>query len=225
VPGFRIAFFCVILLLAPLSGAAADHRVQEVKRYSLSASEIYSPDSVPRPTYQFKLTMVYFTATTWRKETIFAAVKVAARILDQCGIKIQGAELHLLDAPTEFKYYLTPVSRELARIAPYPKPTVYFVKDSLQVERFDAEAIGKSNSLNRPELRDTIWVAFGAKDLGVSLAHELVHLLMNSGEHVDEPENLMREETTPRNIKLAATQCEKMRDEGSGNGLLKPVGR
>jgi len=225
VPGFRIVAFCVILSLAPLSGAAADYRVQEVKHYSLSASEIYSPDDELTPTYEFKLTMVYFTATAWRKETIFAAVKIAARILGQCGVKIQSAELHLLDAPTEFKYYFTPVSRELARIAPYPKPTLYFVKDSLQVERFDAEAIGKSNSLNRPELRDTIWVTFGAKDLGVSLAHELAHLLMNSGEHVDEPDNLMREETTPRNIKLVATQCNKIRDEGSGNGLLKPVGR
>ena len=224
--GTHIAPVCVILLLMLLPGAAAaDQRVQEVKNYSLSVVEMYSSENDARLIYKFNLAMVYFTATAWRKENIFDAVKTAARILGQCGIKIQSADLHLLDAPDGFKYYFVPVSREFVRIAPYPKPTVYFVKDTLQAERFDAEAIGRSNSMNRPELRDTVWVALGAKDLGVSLAHELAHLLMDSGEHVDEPENLMGEETTPRNIKLNAVQCDRMRKEGSENGLLKPVGR
>ena len=217
--------FVILLLLLLTAPAAADSPIYEVKSYSLDAAEIYAADNDAKPAYQISPTLVFFAATGWRKDKIFDAVKTAARILGQCGIEIKNAKLHLLDAPDKFKYYNTPVSKELARISPFPRPTVYFVKDTLQAERFDAEAIGRSNSRTRPELRHTIWIAFGARDVGISLAHELAHLLMNSGEHVDEPENLMRDETTPRNTGLNAAQCERMREEGSKNGLLKPVGR
>jgi hypothetical protein len=214
------------LLFALLQGGAgADSPVQEVESYSLGAAEIYSPGATAALTHQLSPALVFFTATSWRKESIFDAVKTAAGILGQCGIEIQSAELHLLAVPEKFQYYYVPVSRELARIAPFPKPTVYFVKDTLQTVGYDAEAIGKSNSRTRPELRDTVWIAYGARDLGVSLAHELAHLLMDSGEHVNEPENLMREESSPRSIKLDSAQCERMRDTGSENGLLKPVAR
>ncbi|HUL40628.1 MAG TPA: hypothetical protein VLV32_01795 [Burkholderiales bacterium] len=215
-----------ILMLALLQGAGwAENPVREVKSYSLGAAQIYTAGGFANAAYGFSPTLVFFASTGWRKKNIFDAVKTTAKILSQCGIEIQGAQLHLLDAPERFKYYDTPVSRELARLAPFPKPTVYFVKDTLQVERFDAEAIGRANSRTRPELRDTIWIAFGVRDLGISLAHELAHVLMNSGEHVDEPENLMRDETTPRNTKLDSAQCERMRREGGENGLLKPLHR
>lgn len=215
-----------ILLYALLQGAVwADSPVQEVESYSLGAAETYPAGANAMLTHQFSPALVFFTATGWRKESIFNAVKTAAGILGQCGIEIQSAELHLLDAPDKFKYYYVPVSRELARIAPFPKPTVYFVKDTLQAVGYDAEAIGKSNSSTRPELRDTVWIAYGARDLGVSLAHELAHLLMDSGEHVNDPENLMREESTPWSTKLNSAQCERMRDAGSENGLLKSVAR
>lgn len=214
----------VILLLALLHGTAGAHGpVREVKSYSLVTAEIYSTRDNAKPAYQFSPALVFFTATGWRKDEIFNAVKTAAEILGQCGIEIPSARLHLLDAPDKFKYYYVPVSRELARIAPFPKPTVYFVKDTLQAERFDAEAIGKSNSSTRPELRDTIWIALGARDLGFSLAHEFVHVLMDSGEHIDEPDNLMNEESSPHSRKLSAGQCQRMRTRGSENGLLRPV--
>ena len=225
-PGARAFAPSLIFLSVVLQNAAgADSRVQEVESYTLGAAEIYSAGSEAEFTYQLMPALVFFNGTRWQKEDIFDAVKTAAEILGQCGIEIQSAELHLLNTPDGFKYFFNPVSRELARIAPFPKPTVYFVKDTLQAERFDAEAIGKSNSRTRPELRDTVWIAFGAKDLGISLAHELAHVLMDSGEHLGEPENLMRDETTPQNTRLNSTQCERMRNQGSENGLLTPIAR
>ena len=62
----------------------------------------------------------------------------------------------------------------------------------------------------------------GARDLDVVLAHELAHVLMDSGEHSQEPGNLMREETTPGNTRLSGVQCTRLRDTATANGLLAP---
>jgi len=97
---------------------------------------------------------------------------------------------------------------------------VYFVRDTLQVEAFDAEAIGKQNSGSRPALRDTVWMAEETRDPGIALAHELAHVLMDSGEHLDRPGNLMRAETSPGNTDLTGQQCAAMVRAGVRNGLL-----
>ena len=55
-----------------------------------------------------------------------------------------------------------------------------------------------------------------------ALAHELAHVLMDSGEHTDEPGNLMRDETTPANTLLSVAQCARLRKNGVANGLLAP---
>ena len=101
-----------------------------------------------------------------------------------------------------------------------PRPAIYFVEDTLNRPAFDAEAIGRANSGNRPELADTIWVAAGTRDLHVALAHELFHVLEDSGAHSDEPNNLMRPETTPENTRLTDSQCAQMRATAERNGLL-----
>ena len=61
----------------------------------------------------------------------------------------------------------------------------------------------------RPELADTVWIAHGARDLPLALAHELVHLLSDSGEHSSAPGNLMLPETSPANVRLSGAQCER----------------
>ena len=58
----------------------------------------------------------------------------------------------------------------------------------------------------------------------VALAHaelRIVHVLSDSGEHSDEPGNLMRAETAPGNDTLTAAQCERLRSRGEANGLLR----
>jgi hypothetical protein len=46
---------------------------------------------------------------------------------------------------------------------------------------------------------------------------------MNSGEHVVVPENLMREDTAPRNTRLTQAQCARLRETATVNGLLQPA--
>ena len=73
----------------------------------------------------------------------------------------------------------------------------------------------------RPELADTVWMTAATRDAGVALAHELAHVLMDSGEHSDEPGNLMRDETSPTNTALSVTQCTRLRETALSNGLLQ----
>ncbi len=158
----------------------------------------------------------------WNDREVIAALRSAAKILAQCEIRITGAELLQITVPETHRHFDTPRSRELARALALPKPTLYFTAGTRQLPAFDAEAIGRSNSRSRPELRDTVWIARGARDLGQVIAHELAHVLMDSGGHDNSPGNLMAEETSPQNTQLNAAQCAQMRSTGTRNGLLRP---
>ncbi len=211
------------LLIASAARAEGETPVIKVVRdWFLAASDLpWSGASFA--THGLRLTLIVLRGTAWHSETILATTRNMALLLAQCGVRIVAAELRLIDAPPRFRYYLMPVSRELARLSPAPRPVIYFVADTLNRSAFDAEAIGRANSGNRPELADTIWVTAGTRDLHVALAHELVHVLMDSGAHSDESGNLMQSETTPENTRLTATQCVRMRAIAERNGLLMPL--
>jgi hypothetical protein len=172
--------------------------------------------------YALRLTLVHFAGGSWQAEEIVAAAAQATRILAQCGIASREPELLRVDVEARFRYFHTPTSRELARKLQPRTPAVYFADGTRQDPAFDAEAIGRGNSRTRPELQDTVWITRGARDPAIVLAHELAHVLMDSGEHSQEPGNLMRDETAPENTRLTDAQCARLRDAGQANGLLAP---
>ncbi len=92
--------------------------------------------------------------------------------------------------------------------------------DTLRAEPFDAEAFAPANSAAHPQLADTVWIMRGMRHPEVALAHELVHVLTNTGEHASQPGNLMREQTAPENTKLAPDQCRQILQSGAARGLL-----
>ena len=158
----------------------------------------------------------------WDDAEVITALRTAAKLLTQCEIRITGADLLRISVPDSHRYFDTPRSRELARALALPKPTLYFTAGTRQVPAFDAEAIGRGNSRTRPELKDTVWIARGARDLGLVIGHELTHVLMDSGAHDNTLGNLMAEQTSPQNTQLNAAQCAQMRSTGARNGLLRP---
>ena len=170
---------------------------------------------------KLQLTLAILEETGWEVARIQDAVRAAGVILAQCGIALESAELVRIRAPDHYRDFLTPVSRELARAVPLPRPSIWFVRDTRQRPAFDAEAIGRGNSRTRPELADTVWVTHATRDLGIAIAHELAHVLMDSGAHSDEPGNLMRDETDRGNTRLNPAQCDRMRDTAHTNGLLR----
>ena len=215
-PMTRMAGSCLALLIA-LSAAVNAQTVRVVSPQALPV-----PSTARGATHDLRLSLYGFAGTRWAAADIAAAVLEASSLLAQCGVALAGTDLRMLEAPRRFHFYATAVSRSLLRELTVPRPAIFFVEDTRNHPAFDAEAIGRGNAANRPELADTVWVAHGARDLGVALAHELAHLLSDSGAHSDTPGNLMRPDTAPGNHRLSGEQCRRMRERGAANGLLAP---
>lgn len=172
-------------------------------------------------THRLPITIVQIEGAGWTRERAIAAIREAATILAQCDVGIADVDWQSVTAPPRYLDFSTPVARELAKALPVRRPAMYLVRDTLSRPAFDAEAIGRGNSRTRPELADTVWITVGTPDLGIALAHELAHVLMDSGEHSADPGNLMRDETSAANTVLSAAQCERMRSTASKNRLLE----
>jgi hypothetical protein len=173
-----------------------------------------------QPRLTLPLTIVMIDGSGWTRERADSALREAAAILGQCGMALERAAFRVIEVPGNQMDFSTPVARELARAYPVARPTLYLVRDTKSRPAFEAEAIGRGNSRTRPEIADTVWMTAGARDPGVALAHELAHVLMDSGEHSDEAGNLMRDETSQNSTKLSAAQCARVVDRGKANGLL-----
>lgn len=211
---------CSLLLLALAAAAPVHAQVLPPLRLEQRAAW----RDLPRPpaaTHLLELRIVDLDG--WPEAELRAAAAETAAILGQCGLRIERADLFAVQVPDSHRHFDTPRSRELARALDLPKPAVFFAAGTRQVPAYDAEAIGRGNSRSRPELADTVWVARGARDLGIVLAHELAHVLMDSGEHVDTPGNLMGASTTPDNRRLTAAQCARITATGRRHGLLRGV--
>ena len=209
----RILAAALALLVSASSLASTQVSAVEVRRLP--------PIPAIGATHDLVLHLHTFRGSRWEVGEIMNAYSQAGRLLAQCGIASASAELRVLEAPQRFHYYQTPVSRELLRMVQTGKPAVFFVEDTRNNPAFDAEAIGRANAFGRPELVDTVWVAHGARDLPYALAHELVHVLSDSGGHTSKRGNLMQAETSPQNNKLDAAQCALVRSRGEAHGLLK----
>jgi hypothetical protein len=212
-----VLFFALALLFrATLAAGAEDISLRKLR--TLAPPQLAAAGTA---SHELSLHLFIFSGTRWNADTVLAAIEQAAPLLSSCGVTLARADLYVIDAPRQFHVYFTPLSRRLTRAIDVARPALFFVDDTRNDPGFDAEAIGRGNSATRPELADTVWVTYGSRDLPYVLAHELVHVLSDSGEHSNEPGNLMREETTPRNARLSQAQCERLRSKGEANGLLK----
>ncbi len=200
--------------------------LRQLDRVALGVTALY-PGGVNerRFTHALRLTFAYFGGTTWDMDRLRRIGSRVTDILGQCGVFVPAVDVYRLAGPEAFRYYQTSTARALVRRLPLPKPTVYFVRDTLQRDAYDAEAIGKGNSKTRPTLIYTVWMTQDIADPAISLAHELVHMLIDSGEHVEQPGNLMRADSAPENIELTSMQCRQAIDTGTQNGLLSPLAR
>lgn len=198
---------------------SAEGEPREVARHRFTSDALY-PDPDPSAGFVFEPTFAYFEGTAWSRDTLRRHARRMAAILGQCDIHVSGIDVRVLEGPNAYHYFHERSARALVHRLGLPTPTVYFVRDTLRVNAYDAEAFGKANTAARPELRYTAWFTEDTRDPGVALAHELVHILMDSGRHVHAPDNLMRGETEPTGTELTAEQCEAIIGQGTANGLL-----
>ena len=220
-PGPKALLAAIALMV---SFAAASAHASEEKEPAETCSIPFQrmPTSVGT-SHTLSLSLHTFAGSRWSQEEILAAGVDATGLLAQCGVFLARVELCAIEAPRRFYFYSTAVSRELLRRMPVSKPAVFFVEEAHNRPAYDAEAIGRGNAAGRPELADTVWVAHGARDLPLVLAHELVHVLSDSGEHSKAAGNLMRADTSTSATRLTEAQCERLRIRATANGLLRPA--
>ena len=204
-----------LVALAIISTAVFAQDISVASRVSLPAD--HEPANA---THELALHLYTFRGTDWKWEDIVPAVREAAEILATCGVFVARLELNTLETARTFHYFSNAVSRELLRRIEARRPAIFFVQDTRNRPAYDAEAIGLANAAARPELANTMWVAHGARDLPYAIAHELVHVLSDSGEHSAEPGNLMQPETSSANTRLTAPQCARVRERAAANGLV-----
>ena len=212
------SFVWAALLLGAAAPALPQQPVRVIETLGVNAEAASEGTAA---THDLHLTLHLFQGTRWAPAEAVTAVWDAMRLVAPCGIALAGAELRVLEAPARFHVFSTAVSRELLRDMKAPKPAVFFVEDTRNDPAYEAEAIGRANSATRPELADTVWVTYGSQVLPQALAHELVHLLSDSGDHSTEPGNLMRYDLGPEDTRLTDAQCQRIRARGEANGLLK----
>ena len=190
---------------------------------SIEKEILYPQSAYPTGVEQtLSLSMVVLDGTAWSEPLLESMAANAARILAQCGLGLSEVRLFRVTAPRRLSYFNDWHATALVSKLEIPRPAIFFVRDTLQQIAFDAEAIGHSNSRSRPSLVDTIWMTEAAGHSGVALAHELFHVLADSGSHSEDPENLMYAEALGLNTRLNEGQCMQMRRVGSAFGHLKP---
>jgi len=127
----------------------------------------------------------------------------------------------ILRAPVRLGYFVASSALALDAAHRVGRPAVYLVKDTLRAVPFDAEAIGRSNASRFPALADTVWMIGATAHPGVSLAHELVHVLADSPAHAADSGNLMHERSSEDGDRLTSAQCRQIVMSGTRNGLLE----
>ncbi|HSS64697.1 MAG TPA: S8 family serine peptidase, partial [Gammaproteobacteria bacterium] len=191
---------------------------------SVEKQTLYSGSAFPESVEQtLSLSLVVLDGTAWSEPLLESMAAEAARILAQCGLGLSDIRLYRVRAPRRLSYFNDWHASALVSKLEIPRPAVFFVRDTLQQIAFDAEAIGHSNGRSRPSLVDTVWMTEAVGHSGIALAHELFHVLADSGNHSDDPENLMYAETLGVNTRLNEGQCMQVRRTGTAFGHLKPL--
>lgn len=208
-----------------LSSIRVEHRSE------LKLDRLNRPDRTPGPgrgpesgggsgVVGLTLRIAWIQQTPWTFEALSTTVAEAGRILAQCGIVFDRVLVESVLAAEPFRHLDNHAGRLFMQAIGPARPTVVLVHDTRNRPAFEAEAFGRGNTRTRPELADTVWLTAGVRDAGIALAHELVHVLADSGEHSALPGNLMQADTAPGHTALTGAQCARLIETGTLRGLL-----
>lgn len=167
----------------------------------------------------------------WSDDDLRESIAKANTIYEQCGISLtvdsvislQGDD-YLQDLSSGNALTL---SRALNKLAGGNSGAVrvFFARDTNMLQPYDANAFGMGNTRNRPWMTNSLWLTQALRtdeydDTHLALAHELFHIVVNSGEHTKEPGNLMQVRTDANNVQLTPAQCATAVETGLANQLL-----
>jgi hypothetical protein len=156
----------------------------------------------------------------WSMTRVRKTLQQAFGILAQCDLSAGSIGGFGIDADDYLLDLSTGSARTLLEAALLRTPTVVFARDTLMREAYLGEAFGLGNTRRRPWLRNSVWLMHDVEDAGIALAHELYHVLANSGAHVLDRPNLMQAKTRPESTELTPEQCELAQRNGLASRLL-----
>ena len=159
--------------------------------------------------------------TRWSQSRIESALRQAYEILKQCAIVAGDVTIQAVDGDDYLRDLSTGSAKTLLEAVGSDRTTVVFARDTRMQDAYDGEAFGLGNTRRRPWLTNSVWLMLDVDDAGIALAHELYHVLANSGDHVEGSANLMQARTKPESLELTAAQCSRARDNGVVNLLLQ----
>ncbi len=175
-------------------------------------------------THTLPLTL-FAIGDSWPIDSINASVLQAAVLLAQCGISMPAVELqrisaadYLMDLSVSAGHTLFSKLRPAGQKHPI---AIVFARNTTMLDAYDGEAFGKGNTRNRYWMRDSVWLTQGIRDAGIALAHELFHVLANSGEHSRLSDNLMQAATSDGATTLTEEQCKLAIDNSVAENLIK----
>lgn len=168
-------------------------------------------DDTNTRTYKLPLS-VFVLHDDWSNELVRNSLLEAESILAQCNIAFNSVTISELSMPGYLRDLETGSARTLISAlnnnnTEFKPIKIFYARDTRMHTPFDGEAFGRGNTRRRPWLQDSVWLMNGIEDTGIALAHELFHVLSNSGEHIQIDDNLMQTRTSPGNTALDPQQC------------------
>jgi len=168
---------------------------------------------------------VYVLHEGWSKELVNQSLLEAENILAQCNIAFNSVTISELSIPAYLRDLDAGSSKTLISAlnnnnTEFKPVKVFYARNTRMLTPYDGEAFGRGNTRRRPWLQNSVWLTNGIKDAGIALAHELYHVLSNSGEHNQISDNLMQTRTTPGHTVLEPMQCEAAIRVAKDNLLL-----
>ena len=157
----------------------------------------------------------------WSRQRIEQTVQQAFQILAQCELIPGEVSIHTVSGDDYLRDLSTGSAHTLFEAVGSAKATVVFARDTLMQAAYLGEAFGLGNTRMRPWLANSVWLMLDVEDAGIALAHELYHVIANSGAHVEGVANLMQARTRPESLALTTEQCRLAQASGVANQLLQ----
>ncbi len=185
-----------------------------------------SREDSERPALAYKMPLTaYVLSQQWDNDKIHSTLDETEQILSQCGIEFDDVAIKTVSAAAYLRDLQTGSARtvfDAIRTGNERRHAVaVFAHDTRMLDPYDGEAFGRGNTRSRAWLQDSVWLTHTIKDSGIALAHELFHVLVNSGRHSELASNLMQTRTSPGETMLTAEQCEQAITVALDNGLIR----
>jgi hypothetical protein len=171
--------------------------------------------------YQLALDILVLDPT-WEYRRIEQTVRKAYDLLAQCGVSAGTTSIYAIQGEDYLRDLSTGGAHTLFKSVDSQRLKVVFARDTRMQQAFSGEAFGAGNTRSRPWLRNSVWLMLDIEDVAIALAHELFHVIANSGEHVEASDNLMQSRTHAGNTRLTPEQCQLAISYGLANHLLQP---